>query len=89
MTAHLSPPEPGRAPIFPWAEWLNGQTWTLVRGRDYWDDNAKMRRRTQSAANARRVKVLIDGSNPKFLRVKAAAVEWEQAGIGGKKVSDA
>ncbi len=85
--AHLSPPEPGVAPKYPWAEWLNGNEWTLVKGRDYWDDNAAMRRRVQSAANARRIKVVIDGSDPRFLRVKAQPVVWEKDGAGGKKVS--
>lgn len=72
MTAvHPSPPEPGRAPTYPWAEWLNGGQWTLVRGRDYWDENHIFRRRVQNAANSRRVKVLIDGSDPRYLRVMA------------------
>lgn len=69
--AHLSPPEPGVAPKYPWSEWLDGRRWVLARGRDYWDDNAAMRRKVQSSANARRLRVVIDGSDPNRLIIKA------------------
>jgi hypothetical protein len=69
--AHPSPPEPGRVPTYPWAEWLNGREWTLTRGRDYWDENKIMARRIRGAANNLRIPVVIDDSDSRFLRVKA------------------
>ena len=58
MTAvFASPPEPGTRPKYPFAEWLDGRRWTLVRGRDFWGSPGELRRSVQSAANARRVKV--------------------------------
>jgi hypothetical protein len=77
-TVHPSPPEPGRAPVYPWAEWLDGRQWTLVRGRDYWDENQAMLRRVRSSANARRLKVKTDASDPRFLVVQSLG--WNREG---------
>lgn len=63
MVAHPSPPEPGKAPKYPFGEWLDGREWTIMRGRDYWCANFEMERRLLASANARRLNVRIRGSN--------------------------
>lgn len=72
--AHPSPPEPGVAPTYPWAEWLDGRPWTLVRGRDFWPRAEVFRRSIQGAANGRRIKVEIQ-IDPlgQFIDVKAVS----------------
>lgn len=58
MTAvHASPPEPGTKPNYPFAEWLNGNKWTLTRGRDYWGPTDQFIRQLRGSANARGVGV--------------------------------
>jgi len=64
MTAvFASPPEPGTKPQYPFAEWLNGRKWVLVRGRDFWGDPAVLVRSIEASARARRltVEIKIDG----------------------------
>lgn len=69
--AFLSPPEPGRVPRYPWAEWLDGREWTLVRGRDYWGTNADFCRRLRGAANARSLRYKVIDVVPNFITVQA------------------
>lgn len=72
MTAtFLSPPEAGRTPKYPWAEWLDGREHTLVRGRDYWGTNDDFCRRLRSAANARSLRIKFDDYDPNFPIVQA------------------
>lgn len=81
MTAtFLSPPEAGRTPKYPWAEWLDGREWTLVRGRDYWGTNAEFCRRLRSAANSRSLRYKVNDGDPNFLVLRA---------FPGEKVSGA
>lgn len=56
MTAvFASPPEPGTRPQYPFSQWLDGQAWTLVRGRDFWGPIDAFTRSLRGSANARRV----------------------------------
>lgn len=59
MTAHLSPPDPNRPAKYPWDQWLDGQEWTILRGRDYWGDTEAMVARVRRAASRRRLRVRI------------------------------
>lgn len=73
MTAvHASPPEPGTAPSYPYAEWFNGQQWTLTRGRDFWGPVGLFMRQVRGSANSRRVKIeMSPGDNGRTLTVRA------------------
>jgi hypothetical protein len=71
VATHLSPPEAGRTPKYPWTEWLDGHTWTLVRGRDYWGTNAEFGRRLRGAANARSLRYKVNDADPNFLTLRA------------------
>ena len=58
--------------MFPWAEWLDGREWHLIRGRDFWGPPELFRRRIQASANARSVKVEIQiDEHRRFIHVKA------------------
>lgn len=57
MTAvFASPPEPGTKPKYPFAEWLDGREWTLMRGRDFWGDFDTIERQIAGSANSRRLR---------------------------------
>lgn len=56
---HATPPVAGTPPVYPFAEWLNGQVWTLTRGRDFWGPPLDFARRIQASANGRRIRVIL------------------------------
>jgi len=48
------PPGPrGRAPIYPWDRWLDGQVWELEHGQDFTLDRESFRRAAQVIARRR------------------------------------
>lgn len=73
MTAvFASPPEPGTAPTYPFAQWLDGQEWTLVRGRDFWGPVGPFMRQVRGSANSRRLSVnLTPSDDGRALTVRA------------------
>lgn len=74
--AHLSPPEPGAAPKYPFSEWLDGRRWTLVRGRDFWDTADVFVRRLRGAANAHSIRAEIEASDDgRFVFVEASRAQ--------------
>jgi len=54
-SVHATPPVAGTPPVYPFAEWLDGQRWTLNRGRDFWGPPRDFARRIQASARARRL----------------------------------
>lgn len=58
-TVHASQPEPGEKPVYPFSEWLNGNQWTLTRGRDFWGDLAQFEQSIRASARARRLDVTV------------------------------
>lgn len=72
MTAVFgAPPDPGTKPVYPFAEWLNGQQWILIRGRDYWGDPGQLTRSLEASARARRLRVVVTGDGSGNLYVRA------------------
>jgi hypothetical protein len=73
MTAtHASPPEPGTRPDYPFAEWLDGRLWTLVRGRDYWGSADTFMDRIRGSANARSIRIVMAVEDAgRFVKVRA------------------
>ena len=77
MTAvHASPPEPGTRPQYPFAQWFDGQQWTLVRGRDFWGPVSQFMKQIQGSANARRVCVRMTRSDDGRTLAVKAFVPW-------------
>lgn len=68
---HATRPEDGTRPNYPYAEWLDGRVWTLVRGRDFWGSEQQLVRSLRSSANSRRLSVDIDATNCSAVRVQA------------------
>lgn len=60
---HASKPDPDVAPRYPFAEWLDGRQWTLVRGRDFWGPPYVFAKRIRGAANARSLRVTMNFSD--------------------------
>lgn len=78
MTAvFASQPVDGVKPAYPFAEWLDGRQWVLIRGRDFWGDPAQLVRSLEASARARRLRVTtaVDAS---CLYVRAS--RWDPAG---------
>jgi hypothetical protein len=48
-----SMPTLGRSPRYPWATWLNGQTWRLTKGEDFKTEAENFRAQVYIAAKAR------------------------------------
>jgi hypothetical protein len=59
MVSHLSPPDPEKPPRYPWDEWFDGREWTVMQGRDYWGETAKMQKRILGAAAQKRLRVVV------------------------------
>lgn len=43
--------------MYPFAEWLDGREWVLIRGRDFWGDFDSIQRKILGSANSRRLRV--------------------------------
>ena len=76
MTAvHATPPDPSAdKPVYPFAEWLDGRTWRLTRGRDFWGPPWLFARRLQASANARRLCLALFDFDPDGQTIELRAV---------------
>lgn len=87
MAIHLSPPDPQRAPAYPWEQWLDGREWTLAKGRDFWGDTHVMLNRVRRAASRRGLRVVLGQPLPGFLTFKTEPRVSSPAGPDGGGVA--